>query len=61
MVKAVLREKEGDPRKALLLSRIVMRLAMMTVKERVKSLWLRSVEWWTGALGWSLLLSVKAS
>ena len=63
MVKAMLREKEdGLKRKALLLRIMVVTLVVaMMGKEGARSLWRRLVEWWTGALGWSFLLSVKAS
>ena len=63
MVRAMLREKEGELKRKPWLVRIVVMTAMVAMegRERVRSLCLRSSEWWTGALGWSFLLSVKAS
>ena len=63
MVKAMLREKEdGLKRKALLLRIMVVTLVVVMMgKEGARSLWRRLAELWTGALGWSFLLSVKAS
>ena len=64
LVREMLREKEAESKRQRRLVRIVVMTAVMVEmegRERVRNLCLRLSEWWTGALGWSFLLSVKAS
>jgi hypothetical protein len=54
LLRATLREEEGELGRKPRLVRIMVMLVMQVMerKERVRNSWRKSLEWWTGALGW---------